>query len=120
MEPATSRPSIAGPPGHLKASAGLRQPPEQQAVSDARVLATRIRRPALDQQRRDRSHGPLLIRRLDSTPARARCDACTRPGPACAYLIKHCTPWPVWGKEGQSGWEGQSKRSTGWTRGGVG
>ncbi len=45
------------------------------------------------------------------------------PGPACACLCSSSVgpaPWPVWGKEGQSGWEGQSKRGTGWTRGGGG
>jgi hypothetical protein len=33
----------AGPPGHLPASAGLRQPQDLQAISDARVLVTRIK-----------------------------------------------------------------------------
>jgi hypothetical protein len=55
------------------------------------------------------------ILRAPHAPACARARACLR----LPVLIKHCPPWPVWGKEGQSGWEGQSKRGTGWTRGGM-
>ncbi len=41
MGPATLR--FSRPPGHLEALAGLRQPPNQQAVSDVRVSASRIK-----------------------------------------------------------------------------
>ncbi len=40
---------------------------------------------------------------------RARAPACARAR-ACACLCSSSRgPWPVWGKEGQSGWEGQSR-----------
>ncbi len=127
----------AGPLGHLEASAGLRTPPDQQAVSDARVLATRIQRPAPDRPKGRVPKG-RAVRCWHRSPGSwsrtaccglggvlamsgTSCELCMRPrarAPARAraraclrlpFLIKHCPLARV--GEGGAVWVGGAEQT---------